>query len=157
MSNILDDLFQWAASKHENELGAIQRINVAITTNEITRSNLVSYAEGPLYYHPRSGQGLLVERASFSSNENDIKQYFSDRRVSAPGQEFDPTRESFPFNPEAIDPLTVSITQPLILLQSSPLRGWSKYLITLQSSKWHMSESFSPQFDASTDIIYGVI
>ena len=42
MSNILDDLFQWAAAEHASSPTETLLVDVAITTNEITRNNLVS-------------------------------------------------------------------------------------------------------------------
>jgi hypothetical protein len=140
MTNILDDLFQWAA---QEPAGNIITVRIAITTNEITRSNLVSYAEGDLQYRPAHSSGMFFFPASFASPENGLHQYFSDRRYGPPN-----SFANFPFDSENTDPLTVSITRPLIV---------NSYTITLHSSKWGFTESLAPNFDAASSIIYGSV
>jgi hypothetical protein len=76
--------------------------NVAITTNDMSRKNLVSYAEGTLDYRPAAHSGGTV---AFTSADDKVTQYFSDRRHAAGGfvtQLFDASQT---------DPLTVSIEQ----------------------------------------------
>jgi hypothetical protein len=117
--------------------------NVAITTNDMSRKNLVSYAEGTLDYRPAAHSGGTV---AFTSADDKVTQYFSDRRHAAGGfvtQLFDASQT---------DPLTVSIEQ-LGTIQI----GHSPYLISLRSSKWHSNDHFEPQVEAVTNIIYGVI
>jgi hypothetical protein len=136
MPNILDDTFQWAAGEPSGHTISVQ---IAITTNELTRSNLVSFAEGPLFYHPARATGMFFAPASFASNDDGLTQYFSDRRYG----------DYKPFDAGASDPLTVSITRP----HTIPLQ----YAITLKSSKWGLTASFTPNFDAASGVIYGSV
>jgi hypothetical protein len=118
MANIIDDLFQWAA---QQPAGNIITVGIAITTNEITRNNLVSYAEGHLNYHPAHSTGWLLVLPFFASPNDGVTQYFSDRRY---GGELG--FGTAPFDSKNTDPLTVSITRPIIA---------SGYTITIKSSK----------------------
>jgi hypothetical protein len=138
MANLLDDLFQWAASQPAQNTTSVR---FAMATNELTRNNLVSYAEGTLFYHPPSFVGLFRLPADFRSQANGVTQYFSDRRFAPGGSGF-PTA---PFDPNNTDPLDVTITAP------GPLP--SNYTITLHSSKWNFQYTVNPTFDPSTEII----
>lgn len=141
MPNILDDLFQWAAQQPS---GQILTVGIAITTNEITRNNLVSYAEGMLGYSPGHSAGWLFFPPSFASSPDGVKQYFSDRRWGTSDFGGPP----HPFDPNNTDPLTVSIGRPILT---------GDYKITLKSSKWGFTESFTPIFDPASHIIYGSV
>jgi len=137
MPNIIDDLFQWAAQQPTDN---ITTVRIAITTNEITRNNLVSYAEGPLTYHPGHSGGMFFVPPSFASAIDGVTQYFSDRRYSSG------SFSTAPFDAANTDPLTVSISRPIIA---------TGYTITFKSSKWGFTESLAPNFDATSSIIYG--
>jgi hypothetical protein len=132
MSNILDDLFQWAANQPPENFVSV---DIAITSNELTRKNLVSYAAGPLTYNPSKHVGFFWIPANFASEKNNsLKQYFSDRGGS-------------PFNPDDTDPLDVTIEAPNI--------GLSQYIITLHSPKWNFQYQIKPGFDVATQVIIG--
>ena len=136
MPNILDDTFQWAAGEPAGNTISVQ---IAITTNEVTRNNLVSFAEGLLFYYPAHATGMFFAPASLASNNDGLTQYFSDRRHW----------DNKPFDPAGTDPLTVSIARP----HTIPLQ----YTITLKSSKWGFIESFTPNFDAASGVVYGSV
>jgi hypothetical protein len=140
MANILDDLFQWAA---QQPAGNETSVRIAITTNEITRNNLVSYGEGTLNYQPGRASGMLFLPAHFASAHDGVTQYFSDRRHVDPGSFGGP-----PFDPANTDPLTISITWTLFS---------ATYSINLSSSKWGFTESFKPSFDLGSTVIYGTV
>jgi hypothetical protein len=135
LPNLLDDLFQWAA---QQPAGNIVAVKLAIATNEITRNNLVSYAEGTLFYHPPHHAGIFTFPANFSSEPDGITQYFSDRR-------FGGGLVTHPFDPNNTDPLTVTINAPFIPPQ---------YTVVVHSSKWNFQFTLTPSFDAATEIIY---
>lgn len=139
MPNIIDDLFQWAA---QQPAGNNTTVRIDITTNEITRNNLVSYAEGMLTYHPGHSGGMFFTPPSFSSGIDGVTQYFSDRRYNSGGF------STAPFDAANTDPLTVSISRPIIA---------TGYTITFKSSKWGFTESFTPNFDAASSVIYGSV
>lgn len=139
MPNIIDDLFQWAA---QQPAGNITTVRIAITTNEITRNNLVSYAEGSLTYHPGRSVGMFFSPPSFASAHDGVTQYFSDRRYGSG------SFATSPFDAANTDPLTVSITRAIIA---------TGYTITFKSSKWGFTESFTPSFDAASSVIYGSV
>jgi hypothetical protein len=141
MPNILDDLFQWAA---QQPAGNTITVRVATTTNEITRNNLVSYAEGFLNYHPGHSVGMFFVGPSFSSSNDGVVQYFSDRRYGPQG-----SFTTFPFDANNTDPLTVSITR-------APIAA-TGYTITIKSSKWGFTENFTPTVDAGSNVIYGSV
>jgi hypothetical protein len=141
MANIIDDLFQWAA---QQPAGNIITVNIAITTNEITRNNLATYAEGSLTYHPWSSVGWYIHPPRFESPNDGVTQYFSDRRYTPHAG---PSQKA-PFDAMNTDPLTVSITRPM---------GATVYTITFKSSKWGFTESFTPSFDAASSVIYGSV
>jgi hypothetical protein len=134
MANIIDDLFQWAAQQLADNTKTVQ---IAITTNEITRNNLVSYAEGPLTYHPWISLGMIHFPPYFESENDGVRQYFSDRRYKPS------SGPSAPFDAMKTDLLTVLIT--------------SGHTITFKSSKWGFTESFTPSFDAASSVIYGSV
>jgi len=141
MANILDDLFGWAAQQPAYHT---TQVSLAMTSIEITRNNLVSYADGFLKYHPGHSVGMIFIPASFASDANQITQYFSDRRFSLTPQGL----VQYPFDPNQTDPLTISIRRSII---------GGNYTIVIQSSKWNFSETFAPQFDAHTNVIYGSV
>jgi hypothetical protein len=142
-ATILDDLFRWAAQQPSTNVTTVQ---VAMTGNEITRNKLVSYAVGTLYYHPAHvlGGGLFIP-ASFSSEENGITQYFSDRRFNCKPDQF----INYPFDPSNTDPLTIAVS--FTFVPPTP------YAINLSSSKWGFNFRFIPGFDANTKILYGTM
>jgi len=134
VTNVLDNLFQWAA---EQPAENITSCRLAMATNELTRNNLVSYAEGTLFYSPGRHVGLFFVPARFSSEPNGITQYFSDRRF-APNGGF----ETAPFDPNNTDPLDITISPPFLLTH--------QYGITVHSSKWDFQFTVNPSFDAAT-------
>jgi len=140
VANILDDLFQWAGQQPVNNISVVQ---VSITTNEITRNNLVSFGEGALTYHPAHSVGMLLLPATFSSANDGITQYFSDRRYGG-GQ--GPVK-NYPFDANKTDPLTMLITKPYLMNVG--------YTVTFKSSKWGFTESFMPSFDAVSSVLFG--
>jgi hypothetical protein len=132
LPNLLDDLFQWAA---QEPAGNTVTVKLAIATNEITRDNLVSYAEGTLTYHPPRHAGILTLPANFASDPDGITQYFSDRRFGSPL----PTN---PFDPGKTDPLDVTIV------------AIPQYTATFHSSRWNFEFTVTLTFDAATEIIF---
>jgi hypothetical protein len=142
MANILDDLFHWAAQQPaSNET----QVDIALTSVEVSRKNLVTYSEGSLKYHPPHSAGMLRLPAYFGSDPNQIKQYVSDRR-SRDRSDTPATPAGDPFDPNNTDPLTVSIFRPIVS---------GNYTITIKSTKWNWEESFTPIFDAATNVLYG--
>lgn len=132
MSNVLDDLFTWAAQQPTS--GYETSVKIDITSNEITRNNLVTYATGKLIYHRSQSAGMRYLPAYFSSGKDKITQYFSDRGNN-------------PFDHSQTDPLTVTINKQFIASVG--------YTITIESSKWNFHFSFTPTIDPSTQILYG--
>lgn len=141
MPNILDDLFQWAAEQSPNN---ITTVRISITTNETTQ-NIVSYAEGSLTYYPGLSLPWVHIPPSFKSANDGVMQYFSNNRYGPSG-----SFTTFPFDadPKKTDPLTVSISSSFLV---------AHYTITLHSSKLGFTESFTPNFDAASNVIYGNI
>ena len=141
VANLLDDLFGWAIQQPAESAISVQ---LALATNEITRDNLVSYAEGPLFYRPAHRAGIRRLPPRFASEPNGITQYFSNRKyiTGFPGA---------PFSSEAgqSDPLEVTIAA------SGVFSG--RYSITLHSTKWNFRFSFRPRFDDATNVIYGAV
>lgn len=137
MANVLDDLFQWAAQQPADNITSIR---LAMTGNELTRNNLVSYAEGTLFYHPAPSRGFLLFPANFSSETNGITQYFSDRRFAPDGDFL-----TAPFDPHNTDPLDITIFAP----RFSP-----QYAGTVHSSKWDFEFTVNLSSDPATGIIY---
>jgi hypothetical protein len=142
MPNLLDDVFSWAAQQPATN---ITTVRLAIASNEITRNNLVSYAEGTLFYRPPHHVGIFWTSAQFASEANGITQYFSDRRFAPGGGGF----ATAPFDPNNTDPLDVTIVAPGFLS--------TQYSITVHSSKWNFQFTFDPSFDAATEVIYGAV
>lgn len=141
MANLLDDLFGWAiAQPAENTIS----VQLALATNEITRDNLVSYAEGPLFYRPAHRAGVRRAAPRFASEANGITQYFSNRKYKS-------GFAGAPFSSEddQSDPLDVTIAA------SGVFSG--RYRIVLNSTKWNFSFAFRPRFDAASDVIYGAV
>jgi hypothetical protein len=132
MANPLDDLFQWAAQKPTTN---VTFVTVTIATNETTRNNLVSFAEGTLFYQPGRSIGMIHTLPFFASKKDQVTQYFSDRRYNL----------SCPFDCSNKDPLTVSISWLL-----------GHYSFDVKSSKWGFEFSFEPSIDTATGILYGV-
>lgn len=141
MSNLLDDIFQWAAQQQPDSR---PKVSFAMTMNETSR-NLVSYAEGVLYYSPAKSAGPTLFLPTLSSEKNGVTQYFSDRRHSPDGGGF----TTCPFSCSDADPLDV------IVRQVAPFGG--DYSVELKSTKWGWEISFAPSFDAATSVLYGVI
>jgi hypothetical protein len=142
MSNILDDVFQWAGQQPQDNTVSVK---IAIATNETQRSNLVSYAEGTLTYHaPHVGRFLLPPY--FSSSRDGIEQYYSDRRYA--GQH---ATHLCPFACDQSDPLEVAIHRP------ASFAGGGNYSVSLKSSKYGFDLKFDPSFDDATGVLYGVI
>jgi hypothetical protein len=138
MPNLLDDLFVWASEQPPINT---KTVKLAMTGNDVSRGNLVSYAEGTLTYHPPGLVGMFHISARFLSDTNGIKQYFSDRRYG----NLDPAL-SHPFNPDATDPLDVLISTATVI---DP-----QYSIRVHSSKWGFEFTVNPSFDAATQIVY---
>ena len=134
MSNVLDDLFQWASQ--QDSVANQVSVQIAIATNETTRDNLVSYAQGQLNYFPPTSHGPILLGAYFESNVDAVTQYFSDRRYGP--------NTHCPFDCNQTDPLQVRIN-------GSFLGG--NYSITLKSLKWNFEFTFEPSFDAATGIL----
>jgi hypothetical protein len=140
-ASIIDDLFTWALKQPATNSVFV---TFAMTGNEITRNNLVSYSVGTLSYHPaRISRGIFLP-ASFSSGPNGVTQYFSDRRYNFPVGSLD----SAPFAPDNTDPLTVTISKDLFA---------TNYSINLTSSKWGFNFTFEPSYDGTTKILYGTM
>jgi hypothetical protein len=140
-ANIIDDLFQYAAQQQSNKTTTVP---FAMASNEVTRNNLVGYSVGTLTYYPPRFTGRFFVPATFASDADGIKQYFSDRQYFLP--QASELRASYPFDPTNTDPLTVSIGRDFL----SP-----NYSINPHSSKWGFNFSFIPSFDVSTKILYG--
>jgi hypothetical protein len=140
MANLLDDLFQWAA---QQPAANITSVNLAMTGNEIGSgkdSCLVSYATGRLSYKPPSHSGLFHAPASFNSEADGIKQYFSNRTYG--GQ-----LGSFPFSsePKDIDLIDISIG----------LQAFTTiYGLTIHSSALNLRFTVNVSFDVTTGVIY---
>jgi hypothetical protein len=141
-ASIIDDLFTWALQQPVTNQTSIKFV---MTSNEITRNNLVSYSVGRLIYYPAHVSGGRLLPASFASESNSITQYFSDRTYPV-------TNGSLgvggPFNAASTDPLTVSIGKAV---------GAANYSITLTSSKWGFTFSFVPIVETTTKILYGTM
>src|SRR5262249_33541854 len=120
----------------------ITRVRVAMATNEVTRSNLVSYADGDLIYHPGKSAGPLFLPPYFASDQDSIIQYFSDRRYQKEGG-FD----TCTFDCSNTDPINITINRPFVVTEA--------YTITLKSTKWGFELGFEPSFDSATGIVYG--
>jgi hypothetical protein len=140
-ANILDDIFQSAAQLKQLKPTSHITIQFAMTQNEITRKNLVAYSVGQLVYYPLKFSRPVFIPATFASDAGTIKQYFSDREYALPPG----TNVNNPFDPRNTDPLTVSISRDFL---------YPNYSITLHSPKWGFNASFTPSFDASTNILY---
>lgn len=141
MANLLDDLFGWAIEQPaENTIS----VRLALATNEITRDNLVSYAEGPLFYRPAHRAGVRRVAPRFASEANGITQYFSNRKYKSgfPGAPFSSEDDQS-------DPLDVTIAA------SGVFSG--RYSVVLHSAKWNVRFTFRPRFDNATDVIYGAV
>jgi hypothetical protein len=142
----LDDLFQWAS---QQAAGYTNTVKLAMTTNDATKHNLVSYSEGILSYSNGGAFGL----PSFSSGSDQVIQFFSDRRT---GGVVNPLLGGpCPFDCASTDPLTVTIT---------PSRGIQTvfhgppvppYFVFVKSSKWAFELTFGVNCDPS-GIVYGV-
>lgn len=141
-ASIIDNLFAWALQQPSTNETAVK---FAMTGNEVTRNNLVSYSVGWLVYYPARISGGIFQPASFSSEQNGITQYFSDRTYSLPVGSLG---TGAPFNSASTDPLTVTIGKGV---------GAVNYSITLTSSKWGFNFSFVPSFDKTTNILYGTM
>jgi hypothetical protein len=76
---------------------------------------------------------------NFASGSGGVTQYFSDRLYDTKA----------PFNAQNIDYLTVSISRSRTLAAG--------YVITIKSSTYGFTESFSPNFDPQTNVIYGTV
>ncbi|MBT2667298.1 hypothetical protein J7J00_17605 [Bacillus sp. ISL-4] len=133
--NILDDLFQWASEQPEDHLCSV---DIAIATNDMSRNNLVSYAEGTIHFDLGSISKWVSLQPRFKSYQNGIKQYFSDRR-----------RGDCPFDCNETEPLDVLIVPRFSVNNIN-------YIVTMKSSKWNFEFSFEPSFDVESDILYGV-
>ena len=141
MANLLDDLFGWAIEQPSENTISVQ---LALATNELTRDNLVSYAEVSLYYRPAYRAGVRWVAPRFASELNGITQYFSNRRYKT-------GFAGAPFSAEEgqSDPLDVTIAA------SGVFSG--RYSIILHSAKWNFRFTFRPRFDDATNIIYGAV
>jgi hypothetical protein len=140
-ATVLDDLFQWAAKQPvQNDVW----VHFAMTGSQLDGKNNVVYGEGYLYYVP----GHLAPLGSFippyfSSGQNNITEYFSNRRFTlGSGLQL----INYPFNPKDTDPLTVII--------SPVATGSATYAIDVDSSKWGDLQ-FTPSVNVGTNIIYG--
>jgi len=141
MANLLDDLFGWAIRQPaENTIS----VWLGLATNEITRDNLVSYAEGLLFYRPAHRAGIRRLAPRFASEPDGITQYFSNRKYIT-------GFSGAPFSSEAgqSDPLEVTIAATGVFT--------GRYSITLHSTKWNLRFSFRPRFDDATNVIYGAV
>jgi hypothetical protein len=140
-ATVLDDLFQWAAKQPPgNSVG----VKFAMTGSQLAGKNNVIYAEGSLSYFPgHFGQFGAFIPPYFSSGQNNITEYFSNRRFTLGSgiQLLD-----YPFNPQDTDPLTVII--------SPVVTGSATYAISVGSSKWGDFQ-FTPSVNVGTNIIYG--
>jgi hypothetical protein len=134
MSNILDDLFNWAAQEPlENQ----KTIQIAVVTTEVTRSNLVSCALGKLTYYGAAGNGMRQYPPYLFSGKDGLTQYFSNRT-------------NVPFDKTQTDPLTVTITGHFALAATGD------YPIRFQSSKWNFDFTIQPTFEPTTQILYAL-
>jgi|WetSurMetagenome_2_1015567.scaffolds.fasta_scaffold21306_2 hypothetical protein len=132
MSNILDDLFQWAAQQPQGNSVTVQ---IAIATNEVSRNNLVSYAAGELTYFPAHSVGIRHLPPHFASEKDGLKQYFSDRGNA-------------PFDHTQTDPLSITINGHFVF-------SGGNYSITVHSSKWNFTFTFETTSDPATQVLYG--
>ena len=141
MANLLDDLFGWAIEQPAENTISVQ---LALASNEITRDNLVSYAEGLLFYRPTHRAGVRRVAPRFSSEAHGITQYFSNRKYETgfPGAPFSSEKEQS-------DPLDVTIAA------SGVFSG--RYSVVLHSAKWNFRYTFRPRFDDATNVIYGAV
>ncbi|MBJ8078865.1 hypothetical protein JDS92_26490 [Bacillus cereus group sp. N12] len=124
--HILEELFQWGSKHQDNQC----LVDIVITTNDVSKNNLVSYAEGTIQFYPFKRFALDLEPARFSAIE--IKQYFSDRRQGI-----------CPFNCEKIGSLDISITEQLF--------NYDIY-ITSNNEEFRLKEA---SFDVASGIVYG--
>jgi hypothetical protein len=134
--NIIDRLFHWAAEQPGSNSNSVQ---IAITSNQISPTNIVSYARGSLFYDPGYSVETLHCSPSFASGMNGVTQYFSDRLYNTKA----------PFNAQDTDSLTVYISR-----QGIAATGYS---ITIKSARYGLSECFAPTFDEGSNVISGTI
>lgn len=136
VSNIIDELFCWASEQPSSNTTSVE---IAITSNQIRPTNMVSYAHGLLLYSPGCSLETVYCPPSFASAINGITQYFSDRLYDTEA----------PFNAAKTDRLTVYISRQGIAATT--------YSITLKSLRYGIIDCFAPAFDAKSKVISGVI
>ena len=144
MSNLLDDLFSWAAQQTK---GSMVTVGFTMTTNETT-DNVVTYSNGQLTYQPGStvsgGRDHEPRRlpAKFASAPNGIQQYFSNRYWEQTNSLLDEN----PFDPNDTNALTVSIVEQVDTIDGA-------YAINISTAG--ATYTVTPDFDTATGVIYG--
>ena len=140
MTSILEDLFQWANGQL---VGNRVTVDFAMTTNNQINSNQVTYAIGTLAYTkvPFTPSWFANNSAEFSSSNNGITQYFSDRHPSG-----SPT---IPFDPKNTEAFDVKIVMPN--------SAQTYFAITIKSSSINLAHTFNPSFDPTAGVILGSI